>query len=95
MTTITGENDTVKELDPRRHLFQYGLAGIIVAVFLAGLIWAFPKVVNRMLAHFDVEEKASQETVTALGSVARAIEGLSQQMNAPRDVVVRPAKRER
>jgi hypothetical protein len=85
----TGEHDAAKaSTDPRRALFQYGALGIVSAVLLTFVGWQIKrgtdredKQSERLIQHLGDEESNKRETVSAIGSAARAIEGLAKQID--------------
>ena len=84
-------DDPTPTRDPKRAVMMVflkaGIPGVIAGLFLWGVAWSYPKIINRMLAHFDLEEKSSQETVHAIGATARAIEGMTLELRAIREGV--------
>lgn len=75
--------------DPKRAVLSVflkaGIPGVIAGVFVWGVVWSYPKIINRMLAHFDVEESVSKEAAKAINATARAIEGMTVELRTLRE----------
>jgi hypothetical protein len=85
---VTGEHEAAKSLDPRKQLFSYGALGVVCAVLLTFVGWQIKrgtdredKQADRIIQHLGDEEANKRETVNAIGSAARAIEGLAKQID--------------
>ncbi len=86
---------TATVADPRRMahaLFQYGAIGVVCTVLLIFVGWQIKRSTDRedesskrVLEHLGTEEAKSQETLNALGSVARGLEGLAKQVAEIKD----------